>query len=139
MLMLAEQISLLWEMPPWQQRPRVIIHSQPRQVTDAAFGKRVENADLGGFALSSCPESSQGKQESVMTKLEEIVKRQKQGAKFVLSFQMLGMDVETFDTVAQTWIEHGGPGFEAAGVPFRKVIDGEFLIARLTVVKTAEE
>lgn len=79
------------------------------------------------------------KQESVMTKLEEIVKRQKQGAKFVLSFQMLGMDVETFDTVAQTWIEHGGPGFEAAGVPFRKVIDGEFLIARLTVVKTAEE
>jgi len=74
-----------------------------------------------------------------MAKLEEIVKRQKLGAKFVLSFQMLGMDVETFDTAAQTWIEHGGPGFEAAGVPFRKVIDGEFLIARLTVVKTAED
>lgn len=71
-----------------------------------------------------------------MAKLEDIVARQKHGARFVLSAQMLGMDVDTFDTVAQTWIEHGGPGFEATGVPFRKVIDGEFLIARLTVVKT---
>jgi len=71
-----------------------------------------------------------------MAKLEDIVKRQKQGAQFVLSAQMLGMDFATFDTVAQTWIEHGGPGFEATGVPFRKVIDGEFLIARLTVTKT---
>jgi|GEM_PF-380192 len=122
-------------MPPWQQRPRVIIHSQPRQVTDAALGEGAENADLRGSRYHP----GLGKQESVMTKLEEIVKRQKQGAKFVLSFQMLGMDVETFDTVAQTWLEHGGPGFEAAGVPFRKVIDGEFLIARLTVVKTAED
>ena len=71
-----------------------------------------------------------------MAKLEDIVKRQKQGAQFVLSSQMLGMDVATFDTVAQTWIERGGPGFAATGVPFRKVIDGEFLIARLTVTKT---
>ncbi|ASU38694.1 hypothetical protein hmeg3_10575 [Herbaspirillum sp. meg3] len=71
-----------------------------------------------------------------MAKLEDIVKRQKHGAQFVLSAQMLGMDFATFDTVAQTWIEHGGPGFGATGVPFRKVIDGEFLIARLTVIKT---
>lgn len=71
-----------------------------------------------------------------MAKLEDIVGRQKQGAQFVLSFQMLGMDLPTFDMVAQTWIEQGGPGFEAAGVPFRKVVDGQFLIARLTVIKT---
>lgn len=74
-----------------------------------------------------------------MAKLEDIVKRQKHGAKFVLSYQMLGMDLETFDTVAQTWIENGGPGFEAAGIPARKVMDDEFLISRLTVVKTADD
>ena len=71
-----------------------------------------------------------------MAKIEDIVKRQKQGAAFVLSAQMLGMEVEEFDTIARLWVEQGGPGFEAKGVPFRKVIDGEFLIARLTVVKT---
>jgi len=110
------------------------------------WGNASKNRDQGAFArvcagLRYHPARKRppGKQESVMTKLEEIVKRQKQGAKFVLSFQMLGMDVETFDTVAQSWLEHGGPGFESAGVPFRKVIDGEFLIARLTVVKTAED
>jgi len=71
-----------------------------------------------------------------MTKLEEIVQRQKLDAKFVLSAQMLGMGFEEFDTVAKIWIGQGGPGFAASGVPFRKVIDGQFLIARLTVVKT---
>lgn len=70
-----------------------------------------------------------------MAKLEDIVKRQKHGARFVLSFQMLGMDLIAFDALAHNWIEQGGPGFEADGVPFRKVVDGEFLIARLTVVK----
>jgi hypothetical protein len=60
--MLAEQIALLWEMPPWQQRPRVIIHSQLRQVTDAALGKRIKKQGSGRvctslrkFALSSGP------------------------------------------------------------------------------------
>ncbi|AZP11603.1 MULTISPECIES: hypothetical protein [Undibacterium] len=70
-----------------------------------------------------------------MASLEEIVSKQKLGAKFVLSAPMLGMDIATFDTQAALWAEHGGPGFEAAGVPFRKVIDGQFLIQRLTVVK----
>lgn len=74
-----------------------------------------------------------------MAKIEDIVKRQKQGARFVLSAQMLGMEVEEFDTVAKIWAAEGGPGFQAAGVPFRKVIDGEFLIARLTVVKTGPD
>ena len=72
-----------------------------------------------------------------MAKLEEIVNRQQAGAKFVLSAAMLGMDFEEFDTVAKIWLSEGGPGFEAAGVPFRKVIDGEFLIARLTLVRSA--
>lgn len=70
-----------------------------------------------------------------MASLEEIVAKQKIGAKFVLSAPMLGMDLVAFDTQAANWAEHGGPGFEAAGVPFRKVIDGQFLIQRLTVVK----
>jgi hypothetical protein len=67
--------------------------------------------------------------------LEEIVGKQKIGAKFVLSAPMLGMDLAAFDAQAQIWAEHGGTGFEPAGVPFRKVIDGQFLIQRLTVVK----
>lgn len=70
-----------------------------------------------------------------MASLEEIVSKQKLGAKFVLSAPMLGMDIASFDTQAALWAEHGGPGFEAVGVPFRKVIDGQFLIQRLTVVK----
>lgn len=70
-----------------------------------------------------------------MASLEEIVSKQKIGAKFVLSAPMLGMDLAAFNTQAAIWAEHGGPGFEPCGVPFRKVIDGEFLIQRLTVVR----
>ena len=72
-----------------------------------------------------------------MAKLEDILKKQKPGAQFVLSAPMLGMSLEEFDTIAQLWVRDGGPGFVAAGVPFRKVVNGKFLIARLTVVKTA--
>jgi hypothetical protein len=70
-----------------------------------------------------------------MASLEEIVSKQKMGAKFVLSAPMLGMDLASFHMQAELWAEHGGPGFEASGVPFRKVIDGEFLIQRITVVR----
>ena len=70
-----------------------------------------------------------------MASLDDIVNKQKLGAKFVLSAPMLGMDLATFDTQAAIWAVQGGPGFEAAGVPFRKVIDGKFLIQRLTVVR----
>ncbi|MDO8653577.1 MAG: hypothetical protein Q7R66_15445 [Undibacterium sp.] len=70
-----------------------------------------------------------------MSALDDIVNKQKVGAKFVLSAPMLGMELVAFDALAAIWAEQGGPGFEAAGVPFRKVIDGQFLIQRLTVIK----
>lgn len=70
-----------------------------------------------------------------MAALDEIVNKQKVGAKFVLSAPMLGMELAAFDAQASIWAEQGGPGFVAAGVPFRKVIDGQFLIQRLTVIR----
>ncbi|MFC5473435.1 hypothetical protein [Paraherbaspirillum soli] len=70
-----------------------------------------------------------------MAKIEDVVKRQKDGASFVLSAPMLGLDLEDFDTVAKIWVREGGPGFKVAGVPHRKCVDGEFLIDRVTVVK----
>ncbi len=73
-----------------------------------------------------------------MATLEEIVNKQKLGAKFVLSAPMLGMELVAFDAQAAVWAEQGGPGFEAAGVPFRKVIDGQFLIQRLTVLRIGD-
>ncbi|MFJ2987788.1 hypothetical protein ACIPF8_07965 [Collimonas sp. NPDC087041] len=69
--------------------------------------------------------------------VQEVLDRQKEGAQFVLSAPMLGLEVEEFDTVAKIWVKEGGPGFQAAGVPHRKCIDGEFFIDRITVVKTA--
>lgn len=70
-----------------------------------------------------------------MASMDEIVSRQKEGAKFVISATMLGLDVEEFDIVARIWIKDGGNGFQLAGVPHRKCIDGEFFIDRITVVK----
>ncbi|MFZ6674051.1 hypothetical protein [Undibacterium sp. Xuan67W] len=67
--------------------------------------------------------------------LEAIVARQKPGAKFVVSAEMLGMNVVDFDLQAKRWAEENGPGFTTTGVPFRKVIDGQFLIQRLTLLK----
>ncbi len=51
---------------------------------------------------------------------------------------MLGMKIDEFDQAAALWAQHGGPGFKAVCVPFRKVIDGVFLIQRITVVKLAD-
>jgi hypothetical protein len=70
-----------------------------------------------------------------MSKLEEFVNKQKEGAKFVITSAMLRLRAEEFDLLAHDWIENGGPGFEIAGVPFRKCIDGEFFIDRITVIK----
>lgn len=70
-----------------------------------------------------------------MTKLEDIVNKQKEGAKFVITSAMLRLTTTEFDSLAQNWIKNGGPGFKMCGVPFRKCIDGEFFIDRLTVVK----
>jgi len=71
-----------------------------------------------------------------MAAIDDFVKRQKEGATFVITAQMLRMEPEDFDTVAQVWLDDGGPGFNVVGVPHRVVIDDEFLISRVTVIKT---
>lgn len=72
-----------------------------------------------------------------MSKLEEFVNKQKEGAKFVITSAMLRLGTEKFDSLARDWIENGGPGFQISGVPFRKCIDGEFFIDRVTAIKVA--
>lgn len=74
-----------------------------------------------------------------MAKLEDIVRKQKAGATFVISAQMLQLSPREFDALARAWDDDGGPGFNVAGVPFRMVVDGEFVISRVTVVRTTAE
>ena len=71
-----------------------------------------------------------------MAGIDDFVKKQKDGATFVISAQMLRMKPQEFDALAQTWFDDGGPGFNVVGVPHRTVVDGEFLISRVTVIKT---
>jgi hypothetical protein len=71
-----------------------------------------------------------------MARLDDFVKRQKAGATFVIMAQMLRMKPEEFDTLAQVWIDDGGPGFNVLGVPHRSVVNGKFYITRMTVIKT---
>jgi hypothetical protein len=71
-----------------------------------------------------------------MTSIEAFVRKQKPGAQFVISAQMLRMQLGEFDALAQRWLDDGGPGFNVTGVPHRVVADGEFLISRVTVVRT---
>lgn len=71
-----------------------------------------------------------------MASIEEFVRKQKAGAQFVISAQMLRLKLEEFDTLAQQWLDDGGPGFNVVGIPYRSVIDGEFLISRVTVIRT---
>ncbi len=73
-----------------------------------------------------------------MAKLDEVVARQKVGARFVLTAPMLGLSAQQFNIVANEWIDEGGNGFVVAGVPHRTCIDGEFFINRITVMKVAE-
>jgi hypothetical protein len=70
--------------------------------------------------------------------LENFVKKQKEGAAFVITAQMLRMTSAEFDTLAQVWLDDGGPGFNVKGVPFRSVVDGEFFITRVTVIRTRD-
>ncbi|MBC7414915.1 MAG: hypothetical protein H7327_08285 [Herminiimonas sp.] len=72
-----------------------------------------------------------------MATLEEVVKRQREGADFVISAAMLGMTSEAFDALVQPWLQAGGPGFAMTRVPHRKCIDGVFFIDRITVRRTA--
>lgn len=71
-----------------------------------------------------------------MAMLDDFVNKQKEGAKFVITAQMLRLPPQNFDTLAQGWLDDGGPGFNVVGVPHRSVVDGEFLITRVTVIRT---
>lgn len=71
-----------------------------------------------------------------MASIEEVVKKQKAGAQFVISAQMLRLSPREFDPMAQRWLDDGGPGFNVVGTPHRTVVDGEFLISRVTVIRT---
>lgn len=70
-----------------------------------------------------------------MSKIEEVVSRQKEGAQFVITAPMMRLEPEEFDTLVKIWIADGGPGFKIAAVPHRRCIDNEFFIDRVTVVK----
>lgn len=71
-----------------------------------------------------------------MASIDDFVKKQKAGARFVITAQMLRLKPQEFDAMAQRWFDEGGPGFNVVGVPHRTVVDGEFLISRVTVVRT---
>jgi len=74
-----------------------------------------------------------------MATLDELVKKQKAGAQFVISAQMLRLKPQEFDPMAQRWLDDGGPGFNVVGVPHRSVVDDEFLISRVTVIRTTAQ
>lgn len=71
-----------------------------------------------------------------MAGIDDFVKKQKDGATFVISAQMLRMKPQDFHALAQAWFDEGGPGFNVVGLPHRTVIDAVFLISRVTVIKT---
>jgi hypothetical protein len=73
-----------------------------------------------------------------MATLQEIVDRQQDGAQFVVSAQMLRMKPAEFDALVQSWLQHGAPGFALTAMPHRIVVDGEFLIDRITAIKTGK-
>jgi len=74
-----------------------------------------------------------------MASIDDFVKKQKAGAQFVITAQMLRLPAGEFDTLAQRWLDDGGPGFNVVGTPHRTVIDGEFLISRVTVIRTTAQ
>lgn len=71
-----------------------------------------------------------------MAGIDEFVKKQKAGAQFVITAQMLRMTPQDFDAQAKQWLDDGGPGFNVVGTPHRSVVDGEFFITRITVIRT---
>jgi len=74
-----------------------------------------------------------------MANLDDLVRKQKPGAQFVIWAQMLRIKPQEFDPMAQRWLDDGGPGFNVVGVPHRSVVDGEFFITRVTVIRTTEQ
>lgn len=71
-----------------------------------------------------------------MASIVDFVKKQKPGAQFVITAQMLKLRPQDFDRLANIWIDDGGPGFNVVGVPHRTVVNGEFVISRVTVIRT---
>jgi hypothetical protein len=71
-----------------------------------------------------------------MVSINDFVKKQKAGAQFVITAQMLKLRPQEFDRLARIWLDDGGPGFNVVGVPHRVVVDGEFVISRVTVIRT---
>ncbi|WP_151448343.1 hypothetical protein [Lacisediminimonas profundi] len=71
-----------------------------------------------------------------MTSMDEFVRKQKAGARFVITARMLQLAPEDFDALARIWLDDGGPGFNIVGVPHRVVVDGEFVISRVTAIRT---
>lgn len=74
-----------------------------------------------------------------MASIEDLVRKQKAGAQFVITAQMLKLKPQEFDALAQQWLDEGGPGFNVKGMPHRTVVDGEFFITRITVIRTTAE
>lgn len=74
-----------------------------------------------------------------MAALDDFVRKQKPGARFVISAQMLRMEAQAFDLLAQQWLDDGGPGFNVTGVPYRAVVEDAFLITRITVIRTTAD
>jgi hypothetical protein len=74
-----------------------------------------------------------------MAAIEDFVRKQRPGAQFVISAQMLKLKPRDFDALAQVWLDDGGPGFNVVGTPHRTVIDGEFFISRVTVIRTTAQ
>jgi hypothetical protein len=74
-----------------------------------------------------------------MASIEDFVRKQKTGAQFVISAQMLKLKPQEFDALASVWLDDGGPGFNVIGTPHRTVIDDEFFISRITVIRTTAQ
>ena len=74
-----------------------------------------------------------------MAAIDDFVRKQKAGAQFVITAQMARLEPQEFDTLAQQWLDDGGPGFNVIGVPYRRVVEDEFLITRVTVIRTTAE
>jgi hypothetical protein len=74
-----------------------------------------------------------------MAAIDDFVRKQKAGAQFVITAQMARLEPQEFDTLAQQWLDDGGPGFNVVGVPYRMVVEDEFLITRVTVIRTTAE
>ena len=72
-----------------------------------------------------------------MANLQDIVSKYEDGARFVITAQMLRVGIEEFDTLVKLWMQDEKRGFELAGMPHRRVVDGEFFIDRITVIRVS--